>query len=168
MKAFKMIVWLMIGLVIGVLGAVGVYFLTVGEVAWQEYFETKLIPNVVIVISAIGSLSVVALPIISKVQLALEKFNKATTDISLTVENGKKTDDTLTCYDNKIATFNERFNLLETKLDNTLIPLITNINRIDEVCKIGFCNMDELIQKGYATEINKVGNNNGTKEKTEI
>ena len=47
MKKSKIVVLFILGFVLGALAAVGVYFLTVGEVAWQEYVETKLIPNAV-------------------------------------------------------------------------------------------------------------------------
>ena len=109
MKKSKIVVLFILGFVLGALAAVGVYFLTVGEVAWQEYVETKLIPNVVLALSAISALCVAALPIISKIQVSVAKFNQATSDVNATVENGKKTDEKLAEQDQKIEAFSERF-----------------------------------------------------------
>ena len=37
----KFILGLFLGIVLGALIAIGVYFLTVGEVAWKEYVENE-------------------------------------------------------------------------------------------------------------------------------
>ena len=74
MKKIKIFLAVLIGFVFGALAAVGVYFLTAGEVAWNEYVETKLIPNAVLALTAIGGLATAALPIIARVQCAIDKF----------------------------------------------------------------------------------------------
>lgn len=145
MKVFKAFLFILLGLLLGIGGAVGFYLLTMGEIAWQEYLETKLIPNAVIVISAIGSLCVAAIPIINKVRAALDKFDKATNDINETVQTGRRTDDALYEQDAKIA---------ELKAEMEHIRLTTDETK--EMLRIGLCNTKELVVNGYAAEIAKV------------
>ena len=144
MKKFKIFLAILIGFILGALAAVGVYFLTVGEVAWKEYVETKLIPNAVLALTAIGGLATASLPIIAKIQCAVDNFNKVTKDVNETAENGRKTEGALNEQDRRIS---EEF---ATK----------------EMCRIGFCNMGELVQSGYASEIAKVEADD--EEKTEL
>lgn len=145
MKVFKAILLIMLGILLGVSGAIGFYFLTMGEIAWQEYLETKLIPNAVIVISAIGSLYVASLPVINKVRASLDKFDKATTDINETVQTGKRTDDALYEQDAKIAELKAEMDHIKNTADET-----------KEMLRIGLCNTKELVANGYAAEIAKV------------
>lgn len=159
MKKFKIFLAILIGFILGALAAVGVYFLTVGEVAWKEYAETKLIPNAVLALTAIGGLATASLPIIAKIQCAVYNFNKATKDVNETAENGRKTEGALNEQDRRIseefATINERIASVEKDAKAT-----------KEMCRIGFCNMGELVHSGYASEIAKVGADN--EEKTEL
>lgn len=145
MKVFKAFLFILLGLLLGIGGAVGFYLLTMGEIAWQEYLETKLIPNAVIVISAIGSLCVAAIPIISKVRAALDKFDKATNDINETVQTGRRTDDALYEQDAKIAELKAEMEHIRFTADET-----------KEMLRIGLCNTKELVVNGYAAEIAKV------------
>lgn len=147
MKVFKNFLLIFLGIILGVGGTVGFYFLTMGDIAWQEYLETKLIPNAVIVISAVGTLCVAALPIINKVQLALDKFGKATDDIDTTVKSGKRTDDAIYEQNEKIASFKGELDDIKALVGDT-----------KEMVRIGMCHTKELVINGYAAEIAKVGN----------
>ena len=160
MKKSKIVVLFVLGFVLGALAAVGVYFLTVGEVAWQEYVETKLIPNAVLALSAISALCVAALPIISKIQVSVAKFNQATSDVNATVENGKKTDEKLAEQDQKIEAFSERFDRMEEMFNAGIASIKSTVENSEKILRLGFCNIDELVKKGYATEIEKVGAKN--------
>lgn len=160
MKKSKIVVLFILGFVLGALAAVGVYFLTVGEVAWQEYVETKLIPNVVLALSAISALCVAALPIISKIQVSVAKFNQATNDVNATVENGKKTDEKLAEQDQKIEAFSERFDRMEAMFNAGIASVKSAAENSEKILRLGFCNTEELVKKGYATEIEKVGAKN--------
>ncbi len=151
MKKIKIILALLIGFVIGALVAVGVYFLTVGEIAWKEYAETKLIPNAVLALTTIGGLATASLPIIARIQIAVDKFNKATKDVNDTAENGRKAEGELRKQDKRIV---EGY----TALNERLTAMEKETKKTKEMCKIGFCNMSELVENGYAAEIAKVEN----------
>lgn len=157
MKKIKVIFLFVLGFILGALSAVAIYFLTVGEVAWQEYVETKLIPNAVLALSAILSLCVASLPIINKIQATISKFNQATQDVNSTVENGKRTDDALHQQDAKIEAFNQRFDRMEQLVIESTDSIKCATENTEQIVRIGFGNTDELVKKGYAAEIEKVG-----------
>ncbi|HRF69892.1 MAG TPA: hypothetical protein PKV66_00515 [Candidatus Pelethenecus sp.] len=143
---FRFILGMIIGLIAGVLLACGIYFLTIGDVAWKEYFEEKLVPNLVIVLSSIGTILLAAMPIAGRVSIVIDKFKKATKDVNDTVENNNKNV-------NRIACIEKRLDSIETTTANT-----------EKIARIGFCNMNELVTKGYAKEITKVGEINEEKD----
>ena len=145
----KFIFWLLLGLAIGVLLACGIYFLTVGEVAWQEYIEQKLAPNAVIVFSSVGTILIAAIPIINKVLQAVDKFKQVTKDVNDTVANNGKNEA-------RIANLEKRLGTIETVSKNT-----------EKIVRLGFCNTNELVTKGYAAEIEKVGKSNDESNRQE-
>lgn len=145
----KFFLGLLIGLIVGALIACGIYFLTVGEVAWQEYIQEKLAPNVVIVLSSVGTILLAAMPVIGRVSAAVEKFKKATKDVNDTVENNGKNE-------SRIASLEARLDSIETATTNT-----------EKIVRIAFCNTNELVKKGYAKEIAKVGGDNEKKDELE-
>ena len=149
MKA-RFFIGLLTGVVLGALIACGVYFLTVGDVAWQEYIEEKLAPNIVIVLSSIGTILLAATPVISKISSAVEKFKKATKDVNDTVENNGKNE-------SRIARLEERLGVIETTAKNT-----------EKIVRLGFCNTSELVTKGYANEIAKVGGENEGQDEEKV
>lgn len=157
MKKSKIIVLLLLGFTLGALAAVGVYFLTEGEVAWQEYVETKLIPNAVLALSSVSALCIAALPLVSKIQASVAKFNQATSDVNSTVANGKKTDTKLAEQDEKIEDFSERFDQMEKMFTEGFAFVKSSAENTEKILRIGFCNTEELVRKGYAAEIAKVG-----------
>jgi len=161
MKKFKIFLALLIGIIVGVLGACGVYFATVGDVAWEIYIKEMIVPNVVLALTTIIALWVAASPIIKKVLSALGLFNQATNDINKTVENGNESK-------NSVATMSQEIKEGFTQICNDIKAEFKEhketIHRIDEatsnteeITRIGFGNMDELVNKGYAAEIAKVG-----------
>ena len=161
MKKFKIFLALLIGFIVGVLGACGVYFATVGDVAWEIYIKEMIVPNVVLALTTIIALWVAASPIIKKVLSALGLFNQATSDINKTVENGNESK-------NSVATMSQEIKEGFTQICNDIKAEFKEhketIHRIDEatsnteeITRIGFGNMDELVNKGYAAEIAKVG-----------
>lgn len=152
----KFILGLLLGIIIGALIAIGVYFLTVGEVAWKEYVENSLIPNVVIALTSIGTICLAAIPIIKKVRNTIESFKSATKDVNDTVANNGKTEKKVVELEERIAGLEECLDGIETSSKNT-----------EQIVRIAFCNTDELVKKGYAKEIAKVGSNEVNNEEIE-
>ena len=160
MKKGKTIVFLALGFVLGAMAVIGIYFLTFGEVVWQEYVETKLIPNAVLALSSISALCVALLPIINKIQISLAKFNQATKDVNDAAKNGEKIDSAVIAQDKKISSFEERFDIIEGIFREEIASLKVAAENTERILRIGFCNTDELVRKGFAAEIGKVGAEN--------
>lgn len=152
----KFILGLFLGIIIGALIAIGVYFLTVGQVAWKEYVENSIIPNIVIALTSISAIFVAAIPIISKVITVLNNFKSATKDVNDTVANNSKTEKKVVELEERIVGLEERLGGIETSSQNT-----------EQIVRLAFCNTDELVKKGYAKEIAKVGSNEVKEEKFE-
>ena len=84
-----------------------------------------------------------------------------------TVENGKKTDEKLAEQDQKIESFSERFDRMEEMFNAGIASIKSAAENSEKILRLGFCNTEELVRKGYATEIEKVGaKNEQDKEET--
>ena len=136
---YKFFIGLFVGIIIGALIACAVYFLTVGDVAWKEYIENEVIPNAVVVLTSVGMILAVAMPVVKNITCAVGKFDKATKDVSDTVENNGKNEE-------KIAELADKLERIEKGIANT-----------EEIVRLGFCNNEELVKNGYAKAIAKVG-----------
>lgn len=165
----KTLLLLILGILVGVLASCGIYFATVGDVAWKEYIEKMIIPNAVLAITTVFALSFVSSPLVKKVILALGLFNKATTDINKTIESGNENQNNISLMREKLE---KEFMQMVENVKSELNEYKETLERIDKVAsnveritRIGFGNMTELVTKGYAVEIAKVGTNNERKEK---
>ncbi len=145
----KFVLGMVVGIIVGVLIACGVYYLTVGKVEWEEYIKNDLIPNAVTVLTAVGTICVAAIPVANKIIKAASKFNSATHDVKETVKNNSKNED-------RIANLETSINRIESVAANT-----------EQIVRLGFCNTDELVKKGYAVEIAKVGQNGANNGESE-
>lgn len=183
MKKAKTAIFFVLGVALGALSAIGIYFLTVGDVAWQEYVQNDLIPNAVLAMSTAGTLCIAALPIIAKVQNAVTGFNQATKDVNDTVQNDKALTQTVGEYRNELNTALAEIRELKNDMKKSSTDLKREMNvtietfkgdvqktigtvektadNIEKVCRLGFCNNEELVRKGYAHEIEKVGAEDG-------
>lgn len=112
--------------------------------AWEVYVDEKLVPNIVLVLTAIGSIFIAISPILSKIRKASDKFKNATDDVNaVTSESGENK--------KKVANLSLRLDNIEKSVLNT-----------EQMTRLGFCNLDEIVIKGYASEIAKVGKNEET------
>lgn len=157
MKRLKAFIIFLLGLTIGALIAVGIYFLTVSDVAWNEYIETKLIPNAVLALSVVSSLCVAAFPLVKKIQNSVTNFNQATDDVNATVKNDRIVLAKLDTYEQRLEALIFELQTLKSDVSETVAPIEEKVNNIEKVVHIGFCNCEELVKKGYAREIERVG-----------
>lgn len=157
MKKTRVVLTLVIGIVIGIMASIGVYFLTEGDVAWQEYIEVKVIPNVVLALSTISALCVATMPLLTKIKLTLTSFDKATQDVNGSAESGKNATKTvLECKDEIKQMMNE-LEIAKSQMQGAMIPIQQGVQNLEEIVRIGFCNTSELVKNGYARQISKVG-----------
>ena len=169
MKKAKFFFTLLLGMVLGVGIAIGVYFLTVGEVAWKQYLEEKLVPSVAAVICALFAVRLGVSPVLKKVVNATLLFNKATDCVNTTVENNKEANNNIERFKKDISkTVTEAIatGVKNMQEQNERIKRIEqHSSNAEEIARIGFGNMEELVNKGFAAEIAKVGADNEENEK---
>lgn len=159
---------LLLGLVVGATAACGVYFLTVGEIAWQKYLEEELVPAATTAISAIAVIGIGISPVVKKVMSSAVKFDSATTKVNETVESGKKAVVSVERFEAKIAEkMEDVMRSTQEALreqEKRVKSVETHVENTEKMIKIGFCNMKELVTKGYASAIAKVGTENEQNE----
>ena len=147
---------LIIGMVIGVLLAAGLYFLTVGDVAWQEYVEEKLVPNVVFITSSLLGIYIMCYPMLAKAKASMRNFEKATDGVCATAEKDKALTQEMkeiTLASNELY---DGLREMQKNLQDDRRKMHEDFSKLSAVLQIGFCNSKELVEKGYAAEIAKV------------
>ena len=157
MKKLKAFLLILLGIALGILGAVGFYYLFIGETDWQIYVEEKLIPNIIFILTSISGISVLAMPIISRIQASAAKFDKATEDVNTTYQNDKEMLDFLSEYREEMSSMMEEFKALRGDVEGYISPVKQTAENIEKIARIGFGNTAELVRNGYAHEIAKVG-----------
>lgn len=161
MKVFKTILLIVFGMLLGAGIAVGVYFLTVGEVAWKQYLEERLIPTATAAITSLLMLWGGAYPIIKKIITATNLFGKATENVNTAAQNSKQSSENLEEYKTELASqFNEVVGATNERWqeqDERLKRIERSVANTEKIARIGFGNTEELVTKGYAAEIAKVG-----------
>lgn len=146
MKKGRWLLWLFVGLCLGVVVCVLVYLLVKGGVDWESYLVNTIIPEATVIVTSIGTLCLLIQPILNKLAEAGALFKKAKEQIDTTVESNK------TQEQQNIAT-EDRVAALEAKVDHIEQTAENN----EKILRIGFGNMKELVVNGYAHEIEKVG-----------
>jgi hypothetical protein len=160
----KFFLGLVIGIVLGGFLAIGVYFLTVGDVAWKQYLEEDLVPAATGAGSALCIIGFGVAPVLKKVLTAISLFNKATDGVMTTAKNGNEAKDSIEGFKKDIyEKLNETkdFVVATTKEQDDRNKRIEQLAiNTQEILRIGFGNTEELVTKGYAAEIAKVGAGN--------
>lgn len=106
---------------------------------WSIYFEEKIMPPLISVCAAIVAILAAILPILNIVKKSSEKFKSASKNVEDTLESNQK-------QAHKVLELEERLYKIEKSTSNT-----------EQITRIAFSNMEELVINGYATEIAKVG-----------
>lgn len=150
MKKFKTFLLCLLMFALGVAAAIGVYYLTVGEIAWEAYLEEELMPAALIVISSVGTICLAALPVLKQIQASGLRFDKASEDVNATVKSKQK-------YDERLDAYGERLSKMEKCMTEGLARMERKLGNIERIERIGFGNTRELVQNGYARAIAKVG-----------
>lgn len=164
MSIAKKVAIFFLGVLCGAGLAIGVYFLTVGEVAWKQYLEEKLVPATTAVVSSLLLIWLGISPVLKKVINAISLFNKATDNVNATAENGEKANSSLETFK---ADLSQKFTEAveagvsnRKEQDERIKRIEQHSSNTEEIVRIGFGNTEELVTKGYAAEIAKVGADN--------
>lgn len=113
---------------------------------WDVYIKKEIIPVVVFIFTSVAAVYVAILPVLVKVKEASEKFKSATKDVNKASSETEQNKNDIAALGAELKTM-----LAELK------EIKTGIGAVQTITKIGFGNFTELIEKGYAHEIEKVG-----------
>ena len=167
MRKAKVILTFLLGAVIGVILAVGVYMYTYGDVEWETYIEEELLPNAVIALTSVGALCGAALPIINRVNGTLVSFDKATDDVQKTVASDERIVAEVSAYRQEIREAVSEIRSIKEEISDRIAPVETSARNIERIVHIGFGNNKELVEGGFAAAIEEVGADDGNKGKEE-
>lgn len=126
------------------------------QIAWKVYIEEKVVPAVVLALTAICSVYIAISPILMRVKLASDKFKSATEDVTIATKKTQENEKTVTALKTDLET-------RISELEQSIFAVNTSITNVEKILRIGFGNTEELVRKGYAREIAKVGNDEAKK-----
>lgn len=102
-------------------------------------------------------------PILVKVKKASDKFKEAAKDVNDTAKNGDENAKKIEAFTSeasaKLQGVADEFTDKIKSLDERISRIEQSSQNTEAITRIGFGNMEELVQKGYAAEIEKVGKN---------
>lgn len=148
----KIILFLLIGVLLGVALATAVYFIFQNDIDWRTYIETTLVPLIASAAASIFALYMGAVPLYKIVRSAAGALFTATDKVEITASKGEQSDLRLEEYGARIASFEDRFDSIEQMLQDTA----EGYKSVARIMQLGFGNMDELVRKGYAAKIKEV------------
>ena len=161
MKKIKALFIFFLGVIIGVVAVIGIYLFTVGDVAWKEYLETKLIPNVVLAITTASTIYFTAKPTITRIKSSSERFDTATSGVTETMKRDKSLVSEVQAYREELVLAVNEIRNVKNDIFNAIAPVKSGVENVQKAVRIGFCNTSELVKNGYAAEIARVGEKNG-------
>ncbi len=162
------IIGLILGIMLGTVAVCVVYYTTKENVNWIEYIENILLPNAVTALVTLGFIGIGVKPTIKTVVEAAARFISAAKAADESAERNAKNDEAIaesrkefteqSAANRKELTEQsaitaEKLAALETKLEG----VERSEESIKQMLRLGFGNMDELVKKGSAKKIFKVG-----------
>lgn len=141
---------------------------------WDSFINDTIVPWLVLAIGAVST-------VISLISPILKKVKEASADFAAAVENiGEANELTNTAKDgfNKSSSSIEGFKKdIQIQIDELKSELAAmqddaksiegNVKKAVDILKLGFGNIDELIEKGFSAQIAKAGGKDGIDENEE-
>lgn len=124
---------------------------------WDKEDLKELFAYVGVGIGGIGTALSVAIPIYIKIKKAQIDLKDATTGLTNAREKNKKLAEELEFSKNEQRREKSEFIQKLKSYDETFLSMSKKLQEIESICKLGFINNKELVAKGIATEISKVG-----------
>lgn len=117
---------------------------------WIVYIKEELIPLAVAILTAVAAVYVAISPILAKIKRASERFRDATADVNTatgTVRRNEK----------RIAEAEERFSERLAAMEAENHANREELQDIKEMLRLGLGNLNELVNKGQAYRILRIG-----------
>lgn len=139
---------------------------------WTVYLKEKILPGVVFVITAAFLCWTAISPILSKFIKSINNFKEATSAVLDANKKADKSSEDMRANSQEISkafdNHKEQVNKDLLEMREQISDLLSYTKQITEILKIGFGNMDELVKKGCASEVLKVGDLDDKKIKKTI
>lgn len=117
---------------------------------WEAYIKDELLPIIVAALSVVAAIYVAISPILAKIKKASERFKNATEDVNAATGQVKSNKSEIERLERELG---EKMDLIERENADNHERLMD----IEEMICEGLGNMDELVIKGTARRIAKIG-----------
>lgn len=136
---------------------------------WTVYLKENILPGVVFIITAVFLCWTAISPILSKFIKSINNFKEATSAVQDANKKAEKSSEDMKANSQEISkaldNHKEQVNKDLLEMKEQISDLLNYTKQTTEILKIGFGNMDELVKKGCASEVLKVGDLDGKKIK---
>ena len=143
-------------IIIGVISTVKEY----SPEDFKQVIENDIIPWITLALSAVLGIYVSISPILIKIKKTSNIFDRSSGKLDEAKETTEKANKELKAAKAEIEALRKEFKAVKDGYDQ----MYSSLSNIEEIVRIGFENSDELIIKGYANEIAKVGAVDGKKK----
>ncbi len=132
----------------------------------EAYINERVIPIVVLVLTAIGTILMALLPLINKIKRSGDSFRSAEEGIkSTSADTLRVQKETKKLFEEMQAQIEQMGRLYE-ETDAKISEINQRNTKIEEIMRIGFCNTPSLVRNGYAKKICELtGEKNGKDKK---
>ena len=127
---------------------------------WHAVINEKVVPWVTLAVSAVLGIYVAIAPILAKIKKTSGIFDGAAGTLGAATETVDKAQKKIKETQEELK---EKYDELQTEFKGVkegYDSMLQSLSNIESIVRLGFGNTDELIIKGYANEIEKVGKSN--------
>lgn len=124
---------------------------------WRAFVEEKVVPWITLAVSSVVAVVAALLPLIKKIKGTSDIFEEAAEKLTDATKKSKEAREAADGARDKVLEEYESLKKDFEEVKNGYDGMKETLARIEAVVRIGFGNTDELIRKGYANQIAKVG-----------
>lgn len=123
---------------------------------WKAVIDEQVVPWVTLVLSSILTLYITISPILVKIKKTSDRFDNSSDKLDESKAVAEKAKKQLESAQAEVESLKAEFKEVKDGYDK----MVRSLSNIEQIVRIGFENSDELVKKGYAHEIAKVGKDN--------
>ena len=147
-----------------VANAVGTEQVQVAEESWTKEDTKEILSGVAVGVGGVLTALGVFVPVYKKIKKAQNDLTSATTGLTTERKNNEDFAKRLEKSENESRKQEAEFRSALKSNNEQIDKMFKTLNRIEEICKLGFVNNKELVSKGIANLISKVGEDEEHKE----
>lgn len=123
---------------------------------WRVVIDEQIVPWVTLAVSSILSVYIAISPVLVKIKRTSDRFNNSSDKLDESKAVAEKAKKQLESAQAQVESLKTEFE----EVKEGYKQMINSVSNIEQIVRIGFGNSDELIIKGHAHEIAKVGKDN--------